>query len=125
MVRTNQRLPVTEIPGMSKIVPRMVVPEQKPHKLTTESREWLPGAVLSQRINGIRANVHNPRLSDQTIIIRLHGHGFGSRRPMKVPQRTNRHDLAIGHLRHQLGRAVCVRLTPNHNLGHLRQIRRE
>ena len=40
---------------------------------------------------------------------------------MKVPQRAGRHELAIGHLRDQLGRAVRVRLTPNHNLGHLRQ----
>ena len=75
--------------------------------------------------NDIRANVQNPRLSDQTIIIRLHKHGFGSRRSMKVPQRTDRHELVIRHLRDQLCRAVCVRLIPNHNLGHLRQFLRE
>ena len=44
---------------------------------------------------------------------------------MKVPQRTDRHELVIGHLRDQLGRAVRVRLTPNHNLGHLRQFLHE
>ena len=75
--------------------------------------------------NGIRANVQNPCFSDPTIIIRLHKHGFGSRRSMKVPQRTDRHELAIGQLRDQLCRAVCVRLIPNHNLGHLRQFLRE
>ena len=75
--------------------------------------------------NGIRANVQNPRLSDQTIIIRLHKHGFGSRISMKVPQMTDRHELAIGHLRDQLCRAVRVRLIPNHNLGHLRQFLRK
>ena len=53
--------------------------------------------------NGIRANVQNPRISDQTIIIRLHEHGIGSRIQMKVPQRTNRHELAIGHVRDQFG----------------------
>ena len=103
---------------MSKIVPRIVVPEKNPYKLTTESREFVTA-------NGIRANVQNPRLSDQTIIIRLHEHGFGSRIPMKVPQRTDRHELAIGHMQDQLGRAVLVRLTPNHNLGHLRQFLHE
>ena len=76
--------------------------------------------------NGIRANVQNPRLSDQTIIIRLHKHGFGSRRSMKVPPiGMNTDELAVGHLRDQLGRAVRVRLIPNHNLGHLRQFLRE
>ena len=75
--------------------------------------------------NGIRANVQNLHLSDPTIIIRLHALGFGSRRPMKIPQRTDRHELVIGHLRDQLGRAVRVRLTPNHNLGHLRQFLHE
>ena len=59
--------------------------------------------------NGIRANVQNPRLSDQTIIIRLHKHGFGSRRSMKVPQRTDWHELAIGHLRDQLCRATYTK----------------
>ena len=44
---------------------------------------------------------------------------------MKVPQRTDRHELAIVHLRDQLGRAVQVRLTPNHNLGHMREFLRE
>ena len=110
----------TDIPGMSKIVPRMVVPENKP--IETDKR--ISGMAARHRFvtaNGIRANVQNPRLSDQIIIICLHEHGFGSRRPMKVPQRTDRHELAIGHLRDQLGRAVHVRLTPNHNLGHLRQ----
>ena len=42
---------------------------------------------------------------------------------MKVPQRTDRHELADGHLRDQLCRAVRVRLIPN--LGHLRQFLRE
>ena len=105
---------------MSKIVPRMVVPDKNP----TETDNRISGMAARRRFvtaNGIRANVRNPRLSDQTIIIRLHEHGFGSRRPMKVPQRTERHELAIGHLRDQLCRAVRVRLIPNHNLGHLRQ----
>ena len=44
---------------------------------------------------------------------------------MKVPQRTDRYELAIGHLRDQLGRAVLVRLITNHNLGHLRQFLHE
>ena len=107
---------------MSKIVPRMVVPEKKP----TETDNRISGMAARRRFvtaNGIRANVQNPRLSDQTIIIRLHKHGFGSRRSMKVPQRTDRHELAIGHLRDQLCRAVRVRLIPN--LGHLRQFLRE
>ena len=109
---------------MSKIVPRMVVPEKKPIK--TDNR--ISGMAARRRFvtaNGIRANVQNPRLSDPTIIIRLHEHGFGSRRPMKVPKRTDRHELVIGHLRDQLGRAVRVRHTPNHNLGHLRQFLHE
>ena len=42
---------------------------------------------------------------------------------MKVPQRTDRHELGDGHLRDQLCRAVRVRLIPN--LGHLRQFLRE
>ena len=105
---------------MSMIVPRMVVPEKNP----TETDNRISGMAARRHFvtaNGIRANVQNPRLSDQTIITRLHKHGFGSRRSMKVPQRTDRHELAIGHLRDQLGRAVRVRLIPNHNLGHLRQ----
>ena len=107
---------------MSKIVPRMVVPEKNPKE--TDNR--ISGMAARRRFvtaNGIRANVQNPRLSDQTIIIRLHKHGFGSRISMKVPQRTDRHELAIGHLRDQLCRAVRVRLIPN--LGHLRQFLRE
>ena len=43
--------------------------------------------------------------------------------PRKKP--IKRHALVIGHLRDQLGRAVRVRLTPNHNLGHLRQFPHE
>ena len=121
-VWTNQRLPGwwsgTEIPGMSKIVPRMVVPEKQP----TETDNRISGMAARRRFvtaNGIRANVQNPRLSDQTIIIRLHEHEFGSRRPMKVPQRTDSHELAIAHLRDQLGRAVysCV-LTCTHTHMH-------
>ena len=109
---------------MSKIAPRMVVPE----KNSTKTDNRISEMAARRRFvtaNGIRANVQNPRLSDQTIKIRLHEHGFGSRRPMKVPQRTDMHELAIGHLRDQLGRAVCVRLTPNHNLGHLRKFLHE
>ena len=103
---------------MSKIVPRMVVPKKNDNRIS--------GMVARCRFvtaNGIRANVQNPRLSDQTIIIRLHKHGFGSRRSINVPQRTDSHELAIGHLRDQLCRAVRVRLIPN--LGHLRQFLRE
>ena len=99
-----------------------------PRKKPTETDNRISGMAARRHFvtaNGIRANVQNPRLSDQTIIIRLHKHGFGSRRSMKVPQRTDRHELAIGHLRDQLGRAVRVRLIPNHNLGHLRQFLRE
>ena len=95
-----------------------------PRKNPIKTDNIISGMAARRRFvtaNGIRANVQNPRLSDPTIIICLHEHVFGSRRPMKVPQRTDRHELVIGHLRDQLGRAVCVRLTPNHNLGHLRQ----
>ena len=100
----------------------MVVPEKK----TTDTDNRISGMAARRRFvtaNGIRANVQNPRLSNQTIIIRLHKHGFGSRRPMKVPQRTDRYELAIGHLRDQLCKAVRVRLIPN--LDHLRQFLRE
>ena len=99
-----------------------------PSKTPTETDNRISGMAARRHFvtaNGIRANVQNPRLSDQTIIIRLHKHGFRSRRSMKVPQRTDRHELAIVHLRDQLGRAVRVRLIPNHNLGHLRQFLRE
>ena len=45
-VWTNQRLPGwwpgTERPGMSKIVPKVVVPDRQHNKLTTEARELSP-----------------------------------------------------------------------------------
>ena len=55
-------------------------------KKPTETDNRISGMAARRRFvtaNGIRANVQNPRLSDQTIIIRLHKHGFGSRRSMK------------------------------------------
>ena len=97
-------------------------------KKPTETDNRISGMAARRHFvtaNGIRTNVQNPRLSNQTITIHLHKHEFGSRRSMKVPQRTDRHELAIGHQRDQLGRAVRVRLIPNHNLGHLRQFLRE
>ena len=77
----------------------------------TETDNRISGMAARRRFvtaNGIRANV----------LLR-------SRRSMKLPQRTDRHELAIGHLRDQLCRAVCVRLIPSHNFGHLRQFLRE
>ena len=67
---------------------------RKTHR-TDNSISGMAARRRSVTANGIRTNVQNPRLSDQTIIIHLHRHGFGSRRSMKVPQRTDRHELAI------------------------------